>query len=369
VPDVLIVGGGVMGLACAWRLAQSGARTLVLERSVPGAEASSAAAGILGAHAEAHAPGPFTRLMLASARRHAAWAAELGEATGIDVGHRINGILRIATTEDGRRDLVRRSAWMRRERGMRVVALDARAARRLEPALDPVAGGLLYPRDGRIDPPLFFRALHVAAERAGVTFQTGAYVASVARDGERATGVVLEDGSTRSAGAVVLAAGSWTSLVEGTALPRQAVVPARGQIVQLVSPSPVLDRIVLGPDCYIVPRDDGRSLVGSTLEFVGYRKEVTAQAMRDLLTAALRLVPKLGEATVHGAWSNFRPYTRDELPLLGPSPVEGLHLATGHHRNGILLAPITAECVTAGVLGRRSPVSLAPFSPKRRLAI
>jgi glycine oxidase len=237
----------------------------------------------------------------------------------------------------------------------------------MEPGLSAkLKGGVAFPGDGRVDPPLLLRALHVAAQSAGAHFRTGAYVKSVDVRQDRATGVLLDDGSRIGAGHVVVAAGSWTTLVGGLPLAAGAVRPARGQIVELFTPAPVLRRVVYGPRCYLVPRDDGRLLVGSTLEFVGYRRDVTAVAVRDLLDAALKLVPALADASLRGTWSSFRPYTDDELPLIGATGVRGLTLATGHYRNGILLAPITAEIVASIVAGRRSPLPLAPFSPLRR---
>jgi glycine oxidase len=163
----------------------------------------------------------------------------------------------------------------------------------------------------------------------------------------------------------VVGAGSWSSLIAGLGIDAGAVRPARGQIVELSTPAPLLSGVVFGPRCYLVPRDDGRTLVGSTLEFVGYKKSVTARAVRDLLAAAIELCPALDDATLGRAWSNFRPYTSDERPLLGPAELPGLVLASGHYRNGILLAPISAEIVEAAVFGERSPIDLAPFRPER----
>ena len=176
---------------------------------------------------------------------------------------------------------------------------------------------------------------------------------------------MLDDGKELRAPNVVVAAGSWTSLIDGLGLPAGRVIPARGQIVELELPTPPLSHVVFGPGAYLVPRDDGRVLVGSTLEFVGYEREVTAGAVRDLLVHATALVPSLERASVRATWSNFRPYTKDHLPLLGRTPIGGLFLSTGHYRNGILLAPISAEIVRAAVLGQRPPVALAAFSPER----
>jgi glycine oxidase len=363
--DVVIVGAGVMGCASALALAQRGVSTRVLERSVPGAEASSAAAGILGAQIEPHGDGPMARLCLASRTRFAGFARELHEQTGIDVQFRACGVSRVAydlaTAKKAQEDV----AWQPVV-GLTLENLDAAGARAAEPALcDAVVGGVRFPEDARIDPPAFLKALRVAAERAGARFQTGAYVRRVLVDGGRARGVALEDGSELLAGQVVLAAGSWSTLVGGTSLPDDAVTPARGQIVELLLPTPILRGVVFGPGCYLVPRDDGRVLIGSTLEFVGYRRAVTAKAVRDLVGAALTLVPALGEAELGRAWSSFRPYTKDELPLLGPSSIDGLLLATGHYRNGVLLSAITAEIIAAAATGAALPEDIAPFASGR----
>jgi glycine oxidase len=187
-------------------------------------------------------------------------------------------------------------------------------------------------------------------------------VRSVDVAGGRVQGVVLEDGTRIASAQVVLAAGSWSTLVEGVPLDPAAVRPARGQIVELETREPILRRVVVGPACYLVPRDDGRLLVGSTLEFVGYRREVTAIAVRNLLSAAIEIAPSVADASLIRAWSSFRPYSARGLPLIGPTEITGLILATGHHRNGILLAPITAEIVRALVSGQKPPIDLSAFA-------
>jgi len=363
--DVLIIGAGIMGTSAAWELARHGVQCLVLERSVPGAEASSAAAGILGAQAEAHAPGPMSELCLKSRARYAKFAATLGKETRIDVGYRECGVLRVGFERAAVTKLQRDSAWQSKHR-LTVERLATRDLTALEPALSPkLSGGVRFAADSRVDPKALLRALHIAALGRGVRFQSGAYVRRVALEDERAVGVVLDDGSVLRARNVVVAAGSWTSLIDGLGLPAGRVIPARGQIVELELPTPPLSHVVFGPGAYLVPRDDGRILIGSTLEFVGYEREVTAGAVRDLLLHATALVPALERATLRGTWSNFRPYTEDELPLLGRTQIPGLFLSTGHYRNGILLAPISAEIVRAAVLGQRAPLSLDAFSPER----
>ena len=358
--DVGVIGGGIMGSACAWKLAEAGASVLVLEKSVPGAEASSAAAGILGACAEAHGPGPMADLLLASAARYPDWSEALEQATGLDVEYRRSGVLQVETTERGLRRAERRVEWMRgTER--RFDVLGSRAVGRLEPRLAPRAGAVHFPNDARVDPKRLFRAVHIAAERAGARFESGAQVDRVVAARNRIEGVALENGETRRAPAVVVAAGSWSCQVRGTHLPKDAVIPARGQMVELETPAPPLRHVVFGGGVYLVPRDDGRVLVGSTIEFVGYRREVTARAVRDLLAGAMALAPDLANATVGASWSNFRPYTKTELPIVGRSSVRGLLYATGHFRNGILLAPITAEVVAALAGEKKPPLDPAPF--------
>jgi glycine oxidase len=357
-----VVGGGVMGCACAWQLARAGARVVVLERSVPGAEASSAAAGILGAQVEAHGDGPLAALGRESRRLYPRFVKELARSTGIDVEYRESGVLKVAASAPKARELARSVAWLE----PRPRSVDRAWLRKHEPELSArLAGGVLFEGDARIDPRLLLRALHIAAANAGVVFRSGAYVRHVVKDNGRAVGVALDDGHVVRGTHVLVAAGSWTTLVGGVGLRDGSVQPVRGQIVELETSEPVLRRVVFGPKTYLVPRDDGRVLVGSTMEFVGYRREVTAGAVRDLLTAALALCPVLEGAQLRASWSSFRPFSPDELPFIGESDSKGLLLATGHHRNGILLAPVTAAIIAALVLGRRTPVPVGPFTPLR----
>jgi glycine oxidase len=282
------------------------------------------------------------------------------------VGYRECGALEVSLRATDARRLARRVAWQQ----PRPRLLARRALAEREPSLGPrVVAGVAFEHDARVDPRVLFRALHIAAAQSGVEFRSGAMVRRVVSEGGRAAGVALDDGSVVRARDVIVAAGSWTTLVEGLGIKAGAVVPARGQIVELETPEPLLESVIVGPRAYLVPRDDGRVLVGSTMEFVGYRREVTAGAVRDLLDAALELVPALASANLKQSWSSFRPYTKDELPLIGPTATPGLWLASGHHRNGILLAPVTAAVVAQLVLGKRSRVPLAPFAPDRALML
>jgi glycine oxidase len=362
----VIVGGGVMGCAAAHELARRGISVTVLERSVPGAEASSAAAGILGAQVEAHHPGPLTELGLRSLELYPALVKQLEAASGVSVGYRRSGVLKVAYDGGELGRIAQERAWQKK-RGLPLLRLTPKALQKREPALSPkLAGGWWFERDATLDPRSLLSALRIAAEKAGARFRSGSFVKRVAEREGRAFGVELDDGSLVEGSHVVLAAGSWSSLVERREADAPRVVPARGQIVELRTSVPRLTSIVFGPDCYVVPRADGRLLIGSTLEFVGFKREVTAGAVAQLLTAAIRLVPELAEAELSGTWSSFRPYTGDELPLLGPSKTSGLIWMSGHYRNGILLAPISAQIVAACVLGQKPPLDLTPFSPDRR---
>lgn len=360
--DVAIVGGGVMGCSIALALRAHRLGVTVFEKGIPGAEASSAAAGILGAQVEAHAPGPLFELCLASRSLFPALVERLRELSGIDVEWRRSGVLRVAF-DDAQLSEIRSTAEWQRGRGLEVELCNEDEALVKSRALSTdVRGAAFFAHDARIDPPRYLRALRIAAEREGVVFSSGRVVRKIAIASDRAEAVELESGDRVSAGAVVVAAGSWSGLVDGAHVDRGVVVPARGQIVELTTPSPLIDKVIFGPGVYLSPRDDGRLLLGSTLEFVGFERAVTAGAVAELITSAIALVPALRSAEFQRAWSNFRPYTKDELPIIGPAHVERLFLATGHYRNGILLSPITAEILASMVVGARAPIDAGPFA-------
>jgi len=356
-----------MGCAVAWRLAQAGLKTIVLERAIPGAEASSAAAGILAGQEEAEGPGPMAELQLAARARYADVAAELAGATGIDIGYRQTGLLRPCFQDEEAAALEARFAWQR-ERGLRLAWLDGKEAREHEPALtEKTRRALHFPDDGQLDPRPYLRALSLAAIRAGAEFVSGAYVRRVQHDGSRTLGVDVEGGAI-AAGRVVIAAGSWSALVEGTGLPTLAVRPMRGQMVQLETRPPAVRGTIVSPrGGYVVGRADGRVLCGSTMELVGFEKAVTAGGLAAVLEGALELTPALATAPVTDTWANFRPVTADHLPVLGPSGIEGLFFATGHFRNGILLSALTADLLSDAVTGRAPRLDLSPFLLRRLL--
>ena len=345
---VVIIGAGVMGCATALELSRRGVRDIiVLERAVPGAEASSAAAGMLAAQVESK--DDAERALFVRAREgYAAWAADLREASGVDIGHRRSGALTIATTPD-EAERLRARVEADRAFGLRAELLDPAAARKVEPELSPdITSAAWFPDEAQVDPPQLLRALVAAIARAGVIVRSGATVASIVEEQGRCSGVALDSREVLRADAVVLAAGSWSSLVPGVPSTLPPVRPVRGQLVMLEERPPRLSSIVFHHHAYVVPRGDGRVICGSTMEHVGHRREVTAAGVQSILATAMRIAPGLGAAELSRAWCNFRPHS-DGGPHVGRSSVPGLFLATGHHRNGILLAKTTAEAVAAAV--------------------
>lgn len=362
--DTIVIGAGVMGCSIALRLVQAGQKVLILEKAVPGAEASSAAAGILGPQVEAEEDGPLFRLGLASRALYPDFTDEIRELSGQDVGFRRSGVLSVARTAAALEELVARRAWQA-SAGLAMHPMSGDELRCIEPALGhDLAGALHFPDDAQVDAQALAAALPVAVRRMGASIER-ATVTGIELAAGKVTGVSLDSGNV-AAGAVVVAAGAWTSLVVGAALPADAVVPVRGQIVRLVARTEQLPHaVVFGGGGYLVPRDAGRVLLGSTMEKVGFEKRVTAGAVAAILGNALSLVPGLASAAFESAWAGFRPSPRDGLPLLGATATPGLFVASGHHRNGILLTPRTANWMADAVLGRASSIDSTPFRPDR----
>lgn len=345
--DVVIVGGGVIGCAVARRAARDGLRVVVLERATPGMEASWAAAGMLSPLAEANEPGPFLDLLIRARQMYPAYAAALREETGIDISYSDAGTLYAALREEDEEELEARWRWQSAA-GLPLERLTAREAREAEPALSPaVRGALRFPGDHQVDNRALGAALWSAASRAGARFRLGAHAARLLRDGGEVAGVECADGTRIAAGAVVLAGGAWAGRLEG--LPRPVPVePVHGQLLALEAVPPVFRHVVDTPRCYLVPRTAGRLIVGATVERTGDRKAVTPWGLRRLIDGAVEAAPALEHAPLAETWSGLRPGTPDGCPILGRDPdLPGLAYATGHFRNGILLAPLTGERVGA----------------------
>ena len=362
VDDTLIVGGGLIGCAVAAELASRGQRVTVLERGEPGGEASGAAAGMLTPQVEARADSPFFRLSLESRNRYPSWVETLREETDLDVGFRRCGLLRCVFREG---DASLRDAYRwQTEAGLRVEARTPEAlAAELEGRLSrEVREAVFFPDEAAVDPPLLTRAAWLSAQRRGVRVRSGVTARSFRIENGICRGVETDEGLFR-ASVTVDAAGAWAAFDRSGRVP-VPVHPVRGQIVQLRVDGPPLGTMVCSEEVYLVPRADGTVLLGSTVELAGFRKAVTAEAVERLISAALALVPALRSAQFLSAWSGLRPGTPDGLPLLGESGVPGLALATGHFRNGILLAPATA-LVIADLLTARTPRDLSAFAVAR----
>jgi glycine oxidase len=365
--DVVVVGGGAIGLAIAWRAAGAGmAVTVVDER--PGRGASWAAAGMLAPVTEVHyGERPLLALNLASAARWPGFAAEVEEVAGRPVGYRPGGTLAVARDADDNAAL--EDLYQLQLRcGLEVERLGSRECRRLEPGLHPsIRGGVLAAGDHQVDNRALVEALLVACQRAGVRMVEDR-ATELATEADRVTGVVLAGGGTAGGGSVVLAAGCWSGSLGGLAaevLP--PVRPVKGQLLYLRGPAdqPLCSRNVRGLEVYVVPRGDGRVVVGATVEEQGFDTRVTAGAVGDLLRAALELLPDVAELELAETVTGLRPGSPDNAPMLGPAGPEGLVVATGHYRNGILLTPVTADAIAELLATGRVPELIAPFDPGR----
>ncbi|MEV5841766.1 glycine oxidase ThiO [Streptomyces sp. NPDC051985] len=370
--DVLVIGGGVIGLVTAWRAAQRGLATAVVDPD-PGGGAAQVAAGMLAAVTELHyGEQTLLGLNLASARRYPDFVAELTELTGHDLGYRRCGTLAVALDADDRAHL-RELHTLQRQSGLESEWLSGRECRRLEPMLAPgVRGGLRVDGDHQIDPRRLAAALVAACERAGVVFHRDwAERLEVVR--ERATGVLTRTGDTCGARQVVLAGGSLSGRLAGVpddVLP--PVRPVKGQVLRLTVPkryAPFLSRtvraVVRGSQVYLVPRENGELVVGATSEELGWDTTVTAGGVYELLRDAHELVPGITELPLTETRAGLRPGSPDNAPLLGRTRLDGLLLATGHYRNGVLLTPVTGDVMAELLAGGELPEEARPFTPRR----
>lgn len=361
--DVLVVGGGIVGLSAARRLAMEGARVMVVERRRPGGEASSAAAGMLATQIHADAGEPLLPLALRARERMLSLVPELEAETGIDVDLSTRGALAVAFTEDEERRLGARVDWQKRH-GLPVELLGADDIRQAEPNVSPdVRGGALFRHDHRLDNVRLVRALAASCVRRGAALLSGRPVTGLVVAGDRVAGVRAGN-ETLEAPVVINAAGAWAGLLAGDPAP-PPVEPVRGLIVSFDLAPSLLTHVVWSDRGYLVPRSDGRLLAGSTVERAGYDKSVTAASLRSVLQIALEIAPRLADVHVADTWVGLRPGSADELPIVGPGALRGLVHATGLFRNGILLGPLVGEAAAELALGRRPAIDLSPWSPAR----
>jgi glycine oxidase len=359
--DLAVVGGGIIGLAVAWRARAQGLSVTVLERDTIGRGASYVAAGMLAPVAEVEfgdAGQAVLELGLRSAEMWPGFAAELERASGEEVGLLRTGTLVLARDEDEARELERQITF-RKSLGLRTSRLPPSQARVREPALAPtVRLALEAPDDHSVDPRLVLTALRRACDAAGAQLREHSPAAHVALDdASTVTGVVLDDGESVSAHHVVIAAGAWSGRFEG--LPPEArapVRPVKGQILRLRDPAGpgLLEHVVRFEGGYLVPRADGRYMLGATVEERGFERHATAGGVYELLRDAHELVPGVSELQIEELCVGLRPGTPDNVPVIGAGKLAGLMWATGHHRSGILLAPLTAELVVEALTGARA---------------
>jgi glycine oxidase len=381
----VFVGGGVIGLAGAWRAAQGGARVCVVERAEPPAGATNVAAGMLAPVGELSFGEPeLLKMMLAAAERWPPFVAELEAASGMETGYQANGALDVALDRDEAGELRRRHE-LQQELGLETEWLTPRRCRELEPGLTTnFVGGVHAPGDASVDPRRLALALAAALRAAGGELRTGTEVVDGIWDGERLAGVRTaptsadaclshankrRGGSDVRADAVVLCNGAWAG--QTAWLPPEArppVRPVKGEVIELrprEEGPPVANRNVASERIYLVPRDDGRLVIGATQEERGFDTTVTAGGVHELLREAYRVLPDVAEMELAGMIAGLRPGSPDNLPIVGRGTVEGLVLATGHFRNGILLTPITAEAVAATLAGTEAPAAMATADPGR----
>jgi glycine oxidase len=362
---ILVIGGGVIGCAVAYYLAKAGARVTVVERGEIGGEASGAAAGMLTPLGEGRGPGPFLDLALASLRLFPPLIQELAGETGIDIQYQATGVLRVAIGPGDIENLRQHFAWQRNV-GMPLHWLEAEAVRAVEPKVSPrVRAAILSPEEHQLGPGRLVQAFAAAARRRDACLQPETPVRGFLRRGDRVIGIRTPNASL-AADHVVLAAGPWTQALArhlGVVVPTH---PVRGQMLALPALSRPLRHIVWGPQGYLTPKPGAFVWVGATVEDVGFRRRVTRKGLHWLRRVIRSLVPALAYSEIASTWAALRPGNPDGLPILGALPGwENVSVATGHFRNGILLAPITGQLMAQHILEDKTKTDLTPFSPNR----
>jgi glycine oxidase len=363
--DVAIIGGGIIGGSIAFELAQRKLRVVILERQQPGREASWAAAGMLAPVPDSLESAPLMPLAKASFALYPDFLAAVESLSCLATGFRSEATIHAFFAPHGEAERNELIAELRQV-DVKAEAISAADARSAEPALgESVRAAVWLPEEASVEPRLLTEAVLVAAARHGARIRTGVPVTSLLRKGSRVSGVIA-GGEKIAAGRVVLAAGCYSGGIEG--LERYAPThPVRGQMVALRSANSTLRHVLRSHRGYVVPRNNGSVVAGSTLENAGFEKHVTPTGLRQILDAAVELAPVLSEAAILETWAGLRPGTPDGLPILGPVDLEGLLIATGHYRNGILLAPITAKLIREWIVEGRTSEAVDKFSPLRFL--
>lgn len=361
--DVAIAGGGVIGGSIAMELARAGLRVAVFDRQQPGQEASWASAGIISPAPEN--PGMIATVDLAkkSAALYPEFVALVEEVSGQSTGFRPKGTLEALFSHDTKAELSTIIA-LHHGLGLKAEPLRAEDARELEPALsEEIEAAVLRPEEASIDNRLLTPAVLESARRSGAEIFSGSGVKAIWRDGARCRGLILQNEKVEAEWTII-AAGCFSGTIEGIAA-YAPVRPAKGQMAALRAEELNLERVLWSEKIYLVPRNDGRILVGATVEYVGFDKRVTAGGIEKILSAAMELAPGLSNARIEETWAGLRPDSADHLPILGPADIEGLVMATGHFRSGILLTPVTARLIREWVTEQKVSLDWERFSPLR----
>lgn len=363
--DVVIAGGGLIGGSIALELALAGMKVGLYDSREPGREASWASAGMISPAPESPAMIPFMPMSLGSVALYPELIRRVEDLTGKNVGYRKDGALDAILTGDVQEELSTIIA-LQHGVGLRAEALSAEQARELEPALtEEIEAAIFRPDEASLDNRIFTDAVLEAARIKGAQIFAGNGAAAIWKDGGRSKGLILEQGRVEAKWTII-AAGCFSARIEGVA-PYAPVFPAKGQMVALRSESVSLRHVLWLDHTYLVPRNDGRIIAGSTIERTGFDRDVTAGGIQKILSGAMLLVPALEKARIEETWAGLRPDSPDHLPIIGPTDVDGLLMATGHFRSGILLAPITARLIGEWVTKQKVSLDWERFSPMRFL--
>jgi glycine oxidase len=361
--DVAIAGGGLIGGAIAFELARVGLQVALFDRHELGEGSSSAAAGILSPAPENAGMISIVPLGRASLQLYPEFVATVEELSGQSAGYRARGTLEALFSTDAREKLSTIIA-LHHGLGLKAEPVSAADAREMEPALSSeVEAAVFRPDEACVDNRALTKAVLTAAERSGVQTFAGSNVQSIAKNGRRCVGFVV-DGEKVQSRWTVIAAGCCSAEIEGAAQ-YAPVRPAKGQMIALRAKDLSIERVLWSDHVYLVPRNDGKILAGATVEYVGFDKNVTLGAVQKIITAALQLAPALAEAQIVETWAGLRPDAPDHLPIIGPTDLDGLLIATGHFRSGILLAPITAQLIREWVTTQNVSHDWTRFSPMR----
>ena len=361
--DVAIAGGGLIGGSIALELSRAGMRVGLFDRQQPGQEASWASAGILSPAPENPESVALVPLGKASLSLYPAFIAQVEEVSGMSTGFRAKGTLEALFSHDTKAELSTIIA-LHHGLGLKAEPLRAEDARELEPALsEEVKAAVLRPDECSVDNRALTIAVLDAARRSGAEISSGNGAKAIWREGGRCRGLILQNEKVEAAWTII-AAGSFSAAIEGVAA-YAPVRPAKGQIVALRAEDLEIERVLWSEHIYLVPRNDGRILAGATVEYVGFDKRTTARGIEKILSAAIELAPGLANARVEETWAGLRPDSPDHLPILGPTDLEGLLMATGHFRSGILLTPITARLIREWITEQKVSLDWDRFSPLR----